>query len=503
MDSKLITLSMIVKNEEKFLTGCLESVKGVVDEIVIVDTGSTDNTKKIAAEFGAKVFDFNWVNDFSAARNFSLQNSTGNWILYLDADERLHQNSKQRIKKLAGGSRKKAYSCIVNSIDNVKNRPSKMDYIRFFPRHPGVKFEGAAHEQIIPSLIKTSHQIIRTEIEIIHLGYNISADELKLKAGRNLSLLLNDYKIKKHSYSAFQIAQSYSLMSDEENAVKYFKIALDDAKLLSAYKAVAFRYLAAYESQKMKWNEAFDLAQKSLLADAMQPLTYLVLSQIYQGVKDFNNAELNCRKALDINAKIANRSLASDMVIMIDEKSILYRGLNLCLMNGEREPFNFYFSKLKGCGNGDSDELALFNLLINNIKYDDKKLSNYMVAIKSETQVELVLSLLKTYTHNKQPLLEEMLKHTGDNVLVINALAAEYENKKEYNRAEEFFKKSISINSDFPPSYFFLLSLYLKQSNTNSALKVVADLENRFGGNSVIAPQVQAIKEKIVKYFNS
>ncbi len=499
----MITLSMIVKNEEKFLTGCLESVIDVVDEIIIVDTGSNDNTKKIAAEFGAKIFNFKWINDFSAARNYSLQKSTGDWILYLDADERLHQDSKQLLTELASGSRKKAYTCIVNSIDEVKNRPSKMDYVRFFPRHPHLKFEGAAHEQIIPSLLKTSHQIIRTEIEIIHLGYNISVDELKLKAERNLTLLSNDYKTKKNSYTAFQIAQSYSLIKDEVNAVNYFKIALRDEKLLNAYKAVSFRYLAAYESQKMRWNEAFDLAQKSLIADAGQPLTYLVLSQIYQGVKDFNNAELNCRKALEINEKIANRSLASDMVIMIDEKSILYRGLNLCLMNGEKERFNFYFSKLKAHGNSVTDELTFYNHLINNINYDENKLPNYINSIKSDSQVELLLVLLKTYTHNKLPLLNKMSEHIGDNVLLLNALAAEYENKKEYSQAETIFKKSISINANFPPSYFFLLSLYLKQSDIKSALNVVADLEEQFCGNPNVAPHVQIIKEKIKKILNA
>ena len=80
----MLTLSMIVKNEENYLGGCLESVKDIVDDIVIVDTGSTDKTIEIAEKYGAKIFHFEWVNDFSAARNFALAKSTGDWILYLD-----------------------------------------------------------------------------------------------------------------------------------------------------------------------------------------------------------------------------------------------------------------------------------------------------------------------------------------------------------------------------------------------------------------------------------
>ena len=78
---------MIVKNEEKHLVKCLKSVRDIVDEMIVVDTGSTDKTKDIAQVFGAKVFDFPWTGDFSAARNHSLEQATGDWILILDADE--------------------------------------------------------------------------------------------------------------------------------------------------------------------------------------------------------------------------------------------------------------------------------------------------------------------------------------------------------------------------------------------------------------------------------
>ena len=95
-----LTLSMIVKNEEKYLEGCLESVKNVADEIVIVDTGSEDSTLDIAERYGAKIYHFEWIDDFSAARNFALSKSTGDWILYLDADERLSKDSVEEVKSI-------------------------------------------------------------------------------------------------------------------------------------------------------------------------------------------------------------------------------------------------------------------------------------------------------------------------------------------------------------------------------------------------------------------
>ena len=82
-----ISLCMIVRNEEKVLARCLESVRGCVDEIIIVDTGSSDGTKEIAARFTDKIYDFEWIDDFSAARNYSFEQATGDYLLWLDADD--------------------------------------------------------------------------------------------------------------------------------------------------------------------------------------------------------------------------------------------------------------------------------------------------------------------------------------------------------------------------------------------------------------------------------
>src|ERR1043165_7712525 len=82
-----LSLALIVKNEARCLARCLESVRGILDEIVVVDTGSTDDTASIAKRYGAKISNFAWKDDFSIARNFALEQATGDWILVLDADE--------------------------------------------------------------------------------------------------------------------------------------------------------------------------------------------------------------------------------------------------------------------------------------------------------------------------------------------------------------------------------------------------------------------------------
>ena len=96
----LLSLCMIVKNEENTLGRCLESVKDIVDEIIIVDTGSTDNTIKIAEKYGAEIFFYKWDNSFANARNYSLSKASKDWILIMDADDELKGEDKDKVIKL-------------------------------------------------------------------------------------------------------------------------------------------------------------------------------------------------------------------------------------------------------------------------------------------------------------------------------------------------------------------------------------------------------------------
>src|SRR5579885_2980294 len=95
-----LSLTMIVKNEAAALGRCLASVRDIVDEIIVVDTGSSDNTKEIARQYEAKVFDFPWCDNFASARNESIRHATGQWLLWLDADEYFDDANRQRLQNL-------------------------------------------------------------------------------------------------------------------------------------------------------------------------------------------------------------------------------------------------------------------------------------------------------------------------------------------------------------------------------------------------------------------
>lgn len=188
---KTISLCMIVKNEEKNLPQCLKSLLPVVDEIVIADTGSTDRTREIAAIFGARVISISWDDDYSTARNASLREACGNWILVMDADEAISQQDYPSILSLVNSSPEQtvAYTVIsrnyTNRVDLEKWQPNRGEYpqdergrgwmpsdkTRLFPNHATIRFENAIHEMVEPSLDRLGILSLPAPFVVHHYGY--------------------------------------------------------------------------------------------------------------------------------------------------------------------------------------------------------------------------------------------------------------------------------------------------------------------------------------------
>ncbi len=170
-----LSLCMIVKNEEITLPKCLSSVKNVVDEIVVLDTGSVDRTPQIAQRFGAKVHHFQWCNDFSAARNEALQYVTGDWILVLDADEIL---SPKIVPKLRDAIQREEYLLINLVRHEVGAAQSPYSLVsRLFRHHPDIHFTRPYHALIDDSVTVILKQEPHWQIgylpnvAILHVGY--------------------------------------------------------------------------------------------------------------------------------------------------------------------------------------------------------------------------------------------------------------------------------------------------------------------------------------------
>ncbi len=183
----LLSLAMIVRDEEAMLAGCLASVKDIVDEMIIVDTGSTDNTVAIARSYGAQVIQIAWHDDFAAARNVGLDAAKGKWILVMDADERFVGTRKA----LRGALAKPGVAALDVPIHNeLEHREDRHSTIRVFRNLPTVRFERRLHEQVLPSLKQAMPQgrFDPAPFYLRHLGYLSSEVRRKDKRKRNMGL---------------------------------------------------------------------------------------------------------------------------------------------------------------------------------------------------------------------------------------------------------------------------------------------------------------------------
>jgi len=222
---KILSLIMIVKDEESNLKKCLESCKDIFDEIIIVDTGSKDNTKKIAKKYTDKVCSYKWRDDFSKARNYAIGKSTCKWIFWLDADEELLGsnllfNWKQQIKQK--NIKHKALLCPV--ILYFNNKPiDRVWKVKLFKR--GLKFKGKIHESIDCSKIKDD-EIAKIDFTIVHWGYNDDNKKLE-RFSRNLDLLLKQQislKTEKEiEFNIYNLGCTYYYGGFYYVALKYFE----------------------------------------------------------------------------------------------------------------------------------------------------------------------------------------------------------------------------------------------------------------------------------------
>lgn len=216
-----ISAALIVKNEARCLGRCLESIQSVVDEIAVVDTGSTDETVPIARRFGAKVAPFPWVDDFSAARNFALEQTTGDWILVLDADEYASDALQAEIPDFVRHQHAVGRLKIVSDFRRHGQTFRSQSFVsRLFPR--GAHFEGPIHEQLISPLAR-----LNLKGELWHDGYLETS-----KSGRNVTLLSRELEKSPHNaYLLFQLALEYTSLNQTAEACRCLAEAFSIARL--------------------------------------------------------------------------------------------------------------------------------------------------------------------------------------------------------------------------------------------------------------------------------
>ena len=252
-------MTLIVKNEEANLLSCLGSARELVNEIIVVDSGSTDRTKEVATMLGAKVFDFVWVDSFAAARNESLRHATGDWILWLDGDEYFAEENRAKLKMLFDrlGNENVAYSMKQRSLPDIPGgTPTVVDQVRLFPNHPGIRWSYRVHEQILPALRKAGHDVRFTDICIEHTGYVDPATRAK-KSERNLRLLLMENAEKPDDpFTLFNLGWAYRELGRTGEAIPFLRRSLELSAPGDSITRKLYTLLAGCHRQLRQYREA-------------------------------------------------------------------------------------------------------------------------------------------------------------------------------------------------------------------------------------------------------
>ena len=216
------SICLIAKNEEKRIERCLSATSKLNAEIVLVDTGSTDKTKELAAKYTDKIYDFEWCNDFLAARNFSISKATYDWILALDCDEYVESFDIDEISALMTTENNNKVGTILCR-NQMNNTAACMESLipRFFNRKH-ITYSGAIHEQLLTHNNSLPAKFM-IPLTIYHDGYCGSDEFLQQKSKRNIELLLKQLKKEPNNpYLYFQLGQSASQSGNHDDAYHHY-----------------------------------------------------------------------------------------------------------------------------------------------------------------------------------------------------------------------------------------------------------------------------------------
>jgi GT2 family glycosyltransferase/2-polyprenyl-3-methyl-5-hydroxy-6-metoxy-1,4-benzoquinol methylase/tetratricopeptide (TPR) repeat protein len=225
-DQPLASLCMIVRNNEGTIGPCLESIRPWVDEMIVVDTGSTDRTLEICRELGAKVFHFPWCDSFSAARNESLRHASGKWLFWMDSDDTIPEASARGLRQLLLTGHPANVMGFVMKVHCPAPGPDKqletteVDHVKVFLNRPDLRFEFRIHEQIIPAIRRAGGEVVMTDLYVVHSGADHTPEGRERKLQRDLKLLQLDLaENAEHPFVLFNLGMTYADAARHQEAV--------------------------------------------------------------------------------------------------------------------------------------------------------------------------------------------------------------------------------------------------------------------------------------------
>jgi tetratricopeptide (TPR) repeat protein len=415
-----LSICMIVKDEEKNLKRCLKSVRSIVNELIVVDTGSKDNSISVAKNFGAKVSRFTWCDDFSAARNEALKHATGDWIFQIDADEELLPNSIPFLRERMQDAWSLLYMITIDNGPAHSERFYKSG--RLFRNHPHILYSRPYHETIRPSVdnLITSESgwriVYEPKIVIRHYGYEKSQIDNKGKWNRELRILELYIKENPDDQSmAIRLAELYEHAERYDEALDICKRAL----AINPNYAAAHHIMGTAFYSMGRLDEAIVAFKKCLAIDPQLAWVHYHLGAAYCNKGNIDDAVVELKQAIVIDPDLGKAHISLGVIYHM--KGML------------NEAFDEYQQALKI---NPADAEAHFNLgiMYRNKGMLDEAIKEYKKALAND------------------PLLAE----------AHNNIAITYYLKKEYRKAVKHCDKAIALGFKVHPKFLQDLEPYRK-----------------------------------------
>lgn len=299
-----ISACVIVKNEAANIGHWLDCVRPIADEIIVVDTGSTDNTVELAKQGGAIVDFFPWKNDFAAAKNYALSKATGEWIIFLDADEYFSPQTAPNVRKIIAQYQRnpKIVGIICRLVNVDKDQNFKFQgtasQVRVFRNLSSLRYEGAVHEILVNKRSHDRRFEVCRELEIYHTGYSSSIQRQKVE--RNLQILLAGGETETDA-NALAMMDCYFGLEDYEKALVYAKRAIAAKGLrYIGLETHPYETLISIYMRTRSYEETLPI-----IAEAKAAYPMAVVFLVYDGVcrfelHDYKRAEECLLKAIEI-----------------------------------------------------------------------------------------------------------------------------------------------------------------------------------------------------------
>jgi tetratricopeptide (TPR) repeat protein len=269
---------MIVRDNARTIVPCLESIRPWVDEMIVVDTGSVDDTPAICRSLGARVYSFPWIDDFSAARNESLKYARSQWLFWMDSDDTIPAACGRKLRELVLGSHGQSVLGYVMQVhcpgpaEADGDEMTIVDHVKLIRNLPQVRFEGRIHEQVIPSIRRLEGEIDWTDIYVVHSGSGAGPAARHAKYERDLRILKLDLAERPdHPFVLFNLGMTYSDMEQHEEAVTWLRRSLAVSHEGESHLRKVYALLVGSLTQLKRLGEAQQVSHEARLRFPKDP----------------------------------------------------------------------------------------------------------------------------------------------------------------------------------------------------------------------------------------